>query len=226
MRMVTAFTMAALCAASASSLHAQDGVGYRGYQFGASVAAVSAIAHVAPAAARTIHERPALLQELSWRRPYTLSTAPVDPVQGMVFTFFNDQLSKLVVEYDRERTEGLTNADMIESLSDVFGPLSTPSAKSNRTLAQREDESGAEVARWDGAEQSVVLYRAFYPPAYKLIAASPRLDALAVTAAIEARRLDSREAPQREIARQKSEADAAVAAQDKARAANKAAFKP
>jgi hypothetical protein len=52
------------------------------------------------------------------------------------------------------------------------------------------------------------------------------LDALARTADAQALRLDDREAPQRELARQKKEADETRTSQQKARLANKAAFKP
>jgi hypothetical protein len=55
---------------------------------------------------------------------------------------------------------------------------------------------------------------------------STELAALARSAAVEAARLDEREAPLREIARQKQEAEATRASQEKARAANKATFRP
>ena len=55
------------------------------------------------------------------------STAPQnDPVQQIVFSFYNDQLFKLVVNYDRQRTDGLTDADMIEALSSWYGPPLKP----------------------------------------------------------------------------------------------------
>jgi hypothetical protein len=55
---------------------------------------------------------------------------------------------------------------------------------------------------------------------------SLRLDALASTAEAEAVRLDERDAPKRELARQKKEADDKRAAQEKARLQNKALFRP
>jgi hypothetical protein len=214
------------CAVSVSSPNAQSGVGYREYQFGGSLASVAALAGVSPLAVRNIHQRPAILQELPWRRSYSLSPLPVDPVQAMVFSFYNDQLFKLVIEYDRDRTEGMNNADMIQALSDVYGVASTPLTKAERAAAPRDNESGVEVARWGQAEQSVVLYRATYPPAFRLVVTSPRLDTLARAAETQARQRDEREAPQREIVRQQQEAAAARAAEDKARAANKATFRP
>ena len=59
-----------------------------------------------------------------------------------------------------------------------------------------------------------------------MVVTSVRLEVLARTADAEAIRLDQRDAPRREIARQKKEADAMRAAQEKARLANKAAFRP
>ena len=53
-----------------------------------------------------------------------------------------------------------------------------------------------------------------------------RLEALARTADAQAIRLDQREAPQREIAREKKEVEDTRLSQAKARAANKAAFRP
>jgi hypothetical protein len=70
-----------------------------------------------------------------------------------------------------------------------------------------------------------MLYRA-YSLDFRLIVASPRLEALARTADVQATRLDDREAPQREIARQKKETEDARASQEKSRVANKAAFRP
>lgn len=59
-----------------------------------------------------------------------------------------------------------------------------------------------------------------------MIVSSSRLEALARRANAEAVRLDEREAPQREIARQKKEVDDTRVSQEKARLANKAAFRP
>ena len=143
-----------------------------------------------------------------------------------MFSFYNDQLSKLVVDYDHERTAGLTDADLIDALSIEYGPRLKPGARTGRgALTRVEEESGTLVARWAGADYSVVLYRG-YSSDFRLIVASPRLEALARTADAQATRLDDREAPQREIARQKKETEDARASQEKSRVANKAAFRP
>jgi hypothetical protein len=121
----------------------------------------------------------------------------------------------------------LTDADMVGAVSAVYGSTATPTLKAGSASATRiEEESGRRLARWGNAEYSAVLYRSSYASGLRMIMTSVRLDALARTAEAQALLLDEREAPQREIARQKKEADDVRASQQKARLANKAAFKP
>jgi hypothetical protein len=152
----------------------------------------------------------------------------VDPVEQILFSFYNDQLFRVVVAYDRERTEGMTTADMIEGISSVYGaPLARSSRVPGRAASQLETESGSLVARWGDSEHRVGLYHtSFYGAAYRLIVTDVRLDDLALKAGTESRRLDDQEAPAREIARQKKERDDARVAAAEARAANKSAFRP
>ena len=75
--------------------------------------------------------------------------------------------------------------------------------------------------------QSVVLYRtSMYGTAFRLMVTEPRLDDLARKAEVQANRLDVQEAPRREIARQNKEVADGRAAKEKARLANRAAFRP
>lgn len=210
-------------------LYAQSGPHYREFQLGGDLSSVSALAGVAVSEAKIIHQRPALIQELQWRLPYALPgpTAPsADPVQQIVFSFYSDQLFRLVIDYDRNRTEGMTDADMIDAISSTYGSISKMPQKSRVASSQVAEESGTRVARWGDADYSVVLYRSSYGSGFRMIVTSLRLDALARTAEAEAVRLDERDAPRREIARQKKEADDTRAAQEKARFANKAVFRP
>jgi hypothetical protein len=88
------------------------------------------------------------------------------------------------------------------------------------------------IARWGDADFVVVLYRAdiSYDTTatahFQLVVSSPRLDALAQTASVQAVRQDRREAPQRESARHQKEIDDARRASAQAREANVAAFRP
>jgi len=210
-------------------LHGQDRARYRDYQLGASLAAVSAVAGVTATDAKAIHERPAVMQEMQWRRPYVHSTPPVpiDAVKEIQFSFYDDQLTRIVVDYDPDQTAGLTDADLSEAISSLYGPVSKPGAKSSRTLPSRfETESGAVVARWVDADVAVALLRTSYASGFRLIVTSPRLDALAQAAEVKAQRLDLLEGPRRERDRQKKEAADAQTLLEQARLTNKAAFRP
>jgi hypothetical protein len=224
-----AWTTATLVLAT-SLLHGQDRSRYRDFQLGGDLPSISALTGVAPSEVKTLHVRPAVMQEFQWRRRYSSSDATpaqIDPVQQIVFSFYNDQLSKMVVDYDHDRTAGMTDMDMIEAISKSYGPRLSPAARKARGGASPlEDESGTPLARWGDADYSVVLYRSSYAAGFRIIVTSPRLEALARTADAQAIRLDEREAPQREIARQKKDVEDTRDSQEKARTANKAVFRP
>ncbi len=82
------------------------------------------------------------------------------------------------------------------------------------------------MARWENADSLLTLLRGSYRPEFQLILVSKSLNARARTAVREAVRLDAIEAPRREAEQRKKEAGDATAARDKARSANKAAFRP
>src|SRR5687768_1602951 len=89
---------------------AQDLSRYRAYVLESSLDAVVVASGARAADAKTLHERPAAIQQLEWRAPYADSRSTlVDPVREITFTFYNDALYRVIVNYDRDRTEGLTN---------------------------------------------------------------------------------------------------------------------
>lgn len=211
------------------SLHGQDRARYRDYRLGASLASVSALTGVAATDAKAIHERPAVRQELQWRRPYVPSTplVPIDPAKEIVFSFYDDQLTQIAVDYDPDQTAGMTDADLTEAISTQYGPVSKPGAKASRAVPSHlETESGTVVARWGDADVAVALLRTSYASGFRLIVTSPRLDALAQAAEIKAQKLDLVEGPRRERDRQKKEAADARTLLEQQRLANKAAFRP
>jgi hypothetical protein len=203
---------------------------YRGFELGSDLASVSGLAGLPAADAKMLHERPVRLQELEWRpsRWTAGSSAPsIDAVQQIAFGFYDDQLFRLVVQYGRQQTEGMTDADMIEAISATYGTSRTPARAAVRQVYRLEIESGVPIARWGGPEYAVVLYRSSsYGESFRLIMTDVRLEGLAQKAEARALVLDDQEAPQREIARQKTERDAARTAGEKARIANKATFRP
>ena len=148
-------------------------------------------------------------------------------MQQIVFSFYNDQLFRVVVDYGHNQTEGMTDADMVEAISAVYGTRAKGTSGAARVASQVDAESGSPVARWGDVEHAVVLYRTTsYREAFRLIVTELALDRLARTARIQAMRLDEQEAPRREIARQKKERDDGRAAAEKARVANKGVFRP
>jgi hypothetical protein len=217
---------------SMAALSGQTTPRYRDFVLGSNVSSVSAQVKASLADVRTIHQRPALIQDLQWHAPYFVADSNQprkDPVQQITFSFYNDQLYRMAIDYDRQRIEGLTGADMISALTEVYGPVTTPTPtpKTAPTFASSIDVTwGTPVSQWGNADYSVVLLRSSFGTGYQVVVTSTELAALARSAAVEAARLDEREAPLREIARQKQEAEATRASQEKARAANKATFRP
>jgi hypothetical protein len=120
----------------------------------------------------------------------------------------------------------MTDADMIEAISAVYGVPVKRIPGAVRAVSQLEVESGSPVARWGDAEHAVVQFRiSSYREVFRLIVTEPALDDLARKATIQAMRLDEQDAPRREIARQKKERDVSRAAAEKARLANKGGFR-
>jgi hypothetical protein len=199
---------------------------YRVYALESSLDSVVAASGARAADAKTLHVRPAIIQDLEWRAPYAGSgTTLADPVREILFTFYNDALYQVVVSYDRDRTEGLTNRDIIESISADYG---MPAVVSTRSWASRPAEvlpDSIVLARWENAESMLTLVRA-YGPEFQLILMSKPLSARARSAIKEAIRLDAIEAPRREAEQRKKDARDASSAREKTGATNKAAFRP
>ena len=221
-----ALAIASVVVFGAHSVAAQDLSRYRAYTLESSVAAVTAIAETRDSDVRSLHERPARIQELKWDSPYTLRGAEgVDPVQDIIFRFYNGALYQLVVTYDRERMEGLTDGDVIASVSAAYGVPSRRPAGALGVAAADMAEDTTVVARWEDQSAFLTLTRGGYRPQYQLTLTSKTLSGLARAAIKEAKRLDAQEAPQRELDQRTKQAADARLASDKARVTNKAAFR-
>ena len=212
---------------SAPAMGALDLSRYRDFQFGETLPALAKQAGLALSDAKLIYERPAVMQELEWPIWLGTGSAPqTDPVKTILFSFYNGELFRIVVNYDRDDTEGLTSEDMIEAISAKYGtatkPLSTEIAFSS---SQVYNDSELIIARWEDSQYSFNLYRSTYQPTFGMIAFSKKLDALARAATAEANRLDAQTAPQREIQRQQGEDEKNRESLEKARQANKRNFR-
>ena len=201
---------------------------YREFKIGASTADVITRTGAAERDVKTLHERPALLQELLWR-PRDASgrnSADRDSVAAIVFSFTDNQLFKMVINYERSRTAGLTNEDMITSLSAIYGPRSTRPAPTAPRPAFDSLDTPTVLATWRQGDATLTLNQSPYGGGFSLTITSIALEALARKAQATAVTMDAREAPAREAARAKEQADAARAAAEKTRTTNKDTFKP
>jgi hypothetical protein len=193
-----------LAALPASLIHAQDLRGYWGFQFGTNLVAVTKQTDMRPSEAKLLHQRPAMIQELWWSHPLRSSSIAVDPVREVVFSFYNGELFRMVINYDQDRTDGLTDEDMVEAISAKYGVASRPVATIVLfSSSQVYNDSQKVIARWEDEQYSFNLFRYSYQPTFGMVAFSKQLDTLAKAAVVEAFRLDKEEAPQREMERQK-----------------------
>jgi hypothetical protein len=199
---------------------------YREFELGSSLATVTAVTRTEGRDLKTIHSRPALLQEVVWQPRY-MSGPPVadrNSISEMVFSFVDDRLFKMTVAYERGRTTGLTNADMITALTDVYGAPTT--AVKPRVTANDALDAGTVLAEWRHDDVRVALRRSGYNELFSLVITSVSLDAIAHKAMATAVILDAREAPAREAALLKKRADEQRQAEEQLRTTNKQVFKP
>lgn len=220
----------AFLAVTSSMLHAADFSGYRGLQFGMNLTAAAAQTGTKLTDARVVHQRPAVIQEMDWRlRPLvasdtTADAVKVDPVKEGLLSFYNGELFRIVVTYDRYRVEGMTAEDMIQGISATYGTPTRPTIEI--PYHSNYGEVAAVIARWEDPEYSYNLVRTGDRSSFSLVLYSKRLDALAQAAIVQAVRLETQEAPQRELDRQKKRADDENLLLEKARSTNKPNFQP
>ena len=146
-------------------------------------------------------------------------------MRKVLLTFYNGELFRIVVNYDWDKTEGLTVEDMVEVLSATYG-LATLPATPIPASSNVHADSDRIVGHWENEQHSVSLVRPSYASTFGLVICSKRLDALAQSASVEAIRLDEQEAPRRAIERKQKQDDEDHVRHEKVRLVNKAAFRP
>jgi hypothetical protein len=198
---------------------------YRDFQLGTNLAAVVGKAGANPEQVKEIHRRPALMQELAWRpQPFGGPAPQKDPAKEVVFGFYNGELFRIAIDYDRYETEGMTADDVVNAISSTYGAATKPAAAVAAGQVYGEQEEI--LAQWQDSQYRYDLMRSSYGPAFKLVAAHKRLEALAAAATLEAARLDDQEAPQRDAARLASEEEATKNKLARARLVNRPKFRP
>ena len=230
MRRALLLTLTCALAASAVPASAESILSrYRGITLGDSVQSVADRLQLPVTEVTVVHERPSLVQQLTWRPHRFISGTTLNPeaLAEMVLTFHVGRLARIAVTYDRERIAGLTNTDLLEATSDVYGTAmlaSTPTAMQTPTVPAASDQEV--IGRWRDAESIVVLWREPYPDRVGLLLTSITGDLASQEAIAEGVRLDAAGAPARDLARRDAAAAAVVMRDEKTRRENKATFKP
>ena len=208
---------------TAPLLRGQDFSKYRHFTFGMSLTRVLERTDQKMADVKVIHGRPPLIQELTWWLP-NLPGTPFrsDTVEQILFSFYNAELYKIFVTYDRTSTEGLTAEDMVKSISAKYGPATSVKPEVDSATNERYDMKQKSVATWEDSQYSFNLVRSSFSGGFELVIYSKRLNAEAEVALAEAVKLEKQEEPQREAQRQTKQTDYLEATRQK----NQKSFRP
>jgi hypothetical protein len=145
-----------------------------------------------------------LIQELtSWPASVPGTSLRPESVEQIVFSFYDGELYKISVSYDRSSTEGLTADDIVKSITAKYGPATFTALAIDFTANERQQP----VASWEDSQYSFNLVRSSFPGGFQLVIYSKKVNAEAELALAEAVKLDKQEGPQREAERLKKETD-------------------
>ena len=166
---------------ASARLLAEDLSSYRSFRIGTNLATVAAQVHMDPTKTQTLYERPALIQQFTWWPDNSAESSKAEAVKFLVFTFYNSELCRIFVIYDRNRTQGLSADDLIDSISTVYGTPARPAAsiRTGSSVLHGFGNDEKVIARWQNLQSSVNLIRSSYDELYGLILVSRRVDGLA-----------------------------------------------
>jgi len=208
---------------SAPLLRAQDLSKYRHFTIGMSLTKVLERTGQKTADVKLIHGRPALVQEVTWWPPSLPGISyQSDTVEQILFSFYNGELYKMSVTYDQTATEGLTEQDMVKSISAKYGPATIVAVEIDSAKSDAYVVKQTPVASWEDAQYSFNLTRSAFTDHLGLIIYSKRVNAVAELAIAEAVKIEEQEGPNREAERQKKQTDDLEAARQK----NRKIFRP
>jgi len=208
---------------TAPLLRAQDLSKYRHFTLGMSLTKVLERTEQRVADVKVVHSRPALVQEINWWPPSVPGASfQSDTVEQILFSFYNGELFKISVAYNQTSTEGLTEEDMVKSISTKYGPPTYIALAIDFATNDRYDVTQKPVASWEDAQYSFNLVRSSFTDHLGLIIYSKRVNAEAELAIVEAVKLEEQDGPQREAERQKKQLDDLEVARQK----NRKIFRP
>ena len=204
---------------SVSLIYGQDLSKYRDFTLGASLADVSKQIDKKETDVITVHERPVLIQQLTWWPARIVnSSLRGEAVQEIRFSFYNGELYRMEVTYDNASTRGFTPEDMVRAMAASYG---TPTAlvgeiKNNYGTTEKV------LARWEDSQYSFNLYRSSLSNSFRVAVFMKELNTQAEAASVEATILEAQEGRTKELARVKQASDDLETARQK----NVKAFHP
>jgi hypothetical protein len=190
---------------SSQCIHGQDLSKYQTFSFGMRLVDLSEQIDQNPTEANLIHQSPALIQELTWWPPLASGTRLAEPVRQILFSFYNGELYRILVTYDRYVTEGLPAEDLVRTISAKYGTATRPTAVINFPTNETGEYGTTEkvIGRWEDSQYSFSLFRSPLSNTFGLVMYSKRLEAQAEAAIAKSLLLDRLEDPQKEVARVK-----------------------
>jgi hypothetical protein len=204
-------------------LRAQDLSKYRHFTIGMSLTRVLERTDKKMADVKVLHGRPVLMQEVTWWPPNISGASfQADTVEQILFSFYNGELYKISLTYDRASTEGLTALDMMNAISANYGQATNVVPEVESAKIDSYDVKQKLVATWEDSQYSFNLVRSSFTDGFGLVIYSKRANAEAELAIAEAVKLDKQEGPQREAERQKKETKDLEAVRQK----NRKIFRP
>jgi hypothetical protein len=207
---------------TAPMLHAQDLSKYRTFSLGTSLAAVLKHTDQRLADVKMTHGGRSLFQELTWWPNPPGTSLRSDAIEQMLFSFYNGELYKISVTYNRHSTEGLTAPDMMNAISAKYGPPSNVVLEIESATSERYGVMGNGVASWEDSQYSLNLVQSSFIDTFGLVIYSKRINAEAELSIAEAVKLEEQEGPKREAERQKKATDDLEVARQK----NQKSFHP
>lgn len=212
------------CLSTSTVLKAeQDLSRYKGFQFGMTLNVITEKVGLKADNARTLRATPILLQTLEWHTERE-NAAVGSSVNQIVFSFYNSKLYGMQISYDRLKTRGLSDQDLIDALSVPFGTAQRSEAEVMFTSLYKE--SVKVIARWETREYSFSLVRSSYMPTYGIVGYDKRIELQALEAEVQAARADQSGAEAHETALKRTQDEDLRLEQERTRTSNKRRFEP
>jgi hypothetical protein len=208
---------------SAPLIRGQDLSKYRGFSLGMSLPELSNQVDLRPLQTKLIQKRSSAIQEFTfWPSGSSDYSLQADSVWQIFFSFYNGELFRILVTYDRDATHGLTTEDMVQAISTKYGTATRPADEISFPTNEVYRSTQRVIARWEDSQYSINLVRSRFLNSFALVMFSKRLDVQADAAIAKSIKLQGQGDPQKEIDRQKKETVDLEAARQK----NRKIFRP